>query len=100
MRGVVYGRSLETAQAKLQEIVNDYIHYNIATTSTRKHSRWHGDVVEFSNGDIWEACVPSKNIRGKKYNVAYIDKFIGVDLLDEVIMPSLVVPPFQAWRKF
>lgn len=94
MTGIVYGATIESAQNKLQEIINDYtnmvsIRYNYEI----------GDRVRFSNGDIWEACVPSENVRAKACNVAYIDHEIDIDLLN-IIMASIKSPPFQAHHHF
>lgn len=98
MIGIVYGATMKAAQNKLQEIINDYTRYNIATI-VYKYNLNAGNKVKFSNGDFWEACVPSENIRGKACNVAYIDHRIDVDLLD-IIMTSIKSPPFQAHHHF
>lgn len=98
IKGIVYGATINAAQNKLQEIINDYTRYNIATI-VHKHNLKAGDKVSFSNGDIWEACVASENVRGRACNVAYIDHRIDIDLLD-IIMASIKNPPFQAHHHF
>lgn len=99
MKGVVYGHSIEIANAKLQEIVNNYVHYTNYSISHESHFP-QGNQVIFDNGDVWEACAPTGYMCGKRYNIAYIDHFIDVDILDKVIMPSLSLPPYQAWHRF
>lgn len=98
MIGIVYGATIDAAQNKLQEIVNDYTRYNIATF-VYKHNYETGDKIRFSNGDIWEACIASENVRGRVCNIAYIDHRINVELLD-IIMASIKCPPFQAHHRF
>lgn len=98
MRGVVYGSTQEAAYNKLEKIIQDYerMKYTVLSKGYMQNSRR----VVFNNNDIWEAYVPKKSMRGRAYNIAYIDHRIGVEELDEIIMPSLKALPYQAWRRF
>lgn len=98
MRGVVYGFTQEAAYDKLEEIIQNYesMNYTVLSKGYMQNSRR----VVFNNNDIWEAYVPYKNMRGRAYNVAYIDHRIGVEELDEIIMPSIKASPYQAWKRF
>lgn len=101
MKGVVYARTAKAANDKLQEIANSYIRCNISILSRKPNNRT-GDIINFTNGDTWEAC--SVNTRtppsGKRYNVAYAESAIALKTFNEIIVPSLTLPPYQAWHRF
>lgn len=92
MRGIIYGKTLQSAQLKLQHIINDYEFYNIATMEKRLQNQ-----VIFSNGDVWTAYAYNPlNTRGRKCNVVYIDSHIE-DEEDKWEMECVAcAPPFQA----
>lgn len=97
MKGVVYGLTKESAFNKLEEIILDYekVKYKVAVKICQKNLLR----VVFDNNDVWEAYVPKPSMRGRAYNIAYIDHRLGADDLD-IIMPSMKALPYQAWRRF
>ena len=92
MRGLIYGKTLKSAQLKLQHIINDYEFYKIATAEKIRPNE-----VIFSNGDYWCAFGYSEsNIRGRKCNIVYIDAAItDTDALCDIEC-TVTAPPFQA----
>ena len=99
MRGVIYGKTLKSAKVKLQQIINDYEFYEIATVDRKDLNK---NEVLFSNGDYWKAFGPAdiSNTCGRRANVVYIDTAIK----DEEILLSArcaaCAPPYQAIKYY
>ena len=98
MTGLIYGKTLRSAEVKLQHIINDYEHYNIATVEKRNFSSRE---VIFSNGDYWRAfCANSSNTRGCKANVVYIDASIQDEEVLLNAQCAATAPPYQAIKYY
>lgn len=99
MRGIIYGKTAKSAEVKLQQIINDYEFYKIATVEKRDFNLKN---VLFSNGDYWRALGPAdiSNTCGNRANVVYID----ANITDEKILLSAkctaCAPPFQAIKYY
>lgn len=71
MKGIVWGKTLDRANEKLAEIVEEYLqmrHKIIEKTVTKHHT-----AILFDNGDYWKAIQAVDNSRGQRCNVSYID---------------------------
>lgn len=100
MTGIIYGKTFDRAKNKLKKLVSDYTFYRNIGIKTQEcaRNRW---VVEFSNGDIWQALKYTKNTTcGRRANIVYIDHTLASS--DEVIDMRCVAcaPPFQAYSYF
>ena len=80
MRGIVWGKTIERSQDKLEKIIGDYIAmgYKVLEVRTTKHHT----AILFDNGDYWQAIQATDNSRGQRCNVSYIDheleKYISI----------------------
>jgi hypothetical protein len=100
MTGIIYGKTLDRAKNKLKKLVSDYGLYRNIGIKTQEcvHNRW---VVEFSNGDIWQALIYNESTTcGRRANIVYIDHKLASS--DGVIDMRCVacLPPFQAYSYF
>ena len=93
MRGAIFGKTQESAEVKLQQIINDYEFYKIASVVTKTFTKHHCEVT-FSNGDHWRTFYPADTARGYRGNVIYIDAALVDD--DDALTPwrSSIIPPF------
>lgn len=98
MIGIVYGRTLQRANMKLEKVTDDYSHINIDIK--KLISKNDSVTVYFSNGDIWKSISIFNTERGNMCNIAYIDKDISKDIIEVKIMPSIKAQPFRAYNYF
>ena len=82
MRGIVWGSSFQIAKNKLKEIEEQY------------------ERLIYANGDMWQAVKAGENARGYKANISYIDRSIPDDLIDTIIKPATISPPYTAIHYF
>lgn len=71
MKGIVWGKTIERGQEKLEKIVDDYIimgHKILEKRTTKHHT-----AILFDNGDYWQAVQATDNSKGQRCNVSYID---------------------------
>ena len=96
MRGAIFGKTQESAEVKLQQIINDYEFYKIASVVTKTFTKHHCEVT-FSNGDHWRTFYPADTARGYRGNVIYIDAALVDD--DDALLSAqcaATAPPYQA----
>ena len=98
MIGIVYGKTLQRANMKLEKVADDYSHINIDIK--RIINKSNSVMIYFSNGDIWKSIPISNTERGNMCNIAYIDKDISKDIIEVKIMPSIKAQPFRAYNYF
>lgn len=89
MKGVIwtcdrFGDGIE----KLQYIRDRYIWsgINIVREVYSRNNSW----VEFDNGDMWRVASASDNSRGIRCNIAWIDSRISREVLQTVVLRTLV----------
>jgi hypothetical protein len=99
MQGIVYGATYESADWKLNEIIQNYEQLGIRPTYMTNHSKWN-NWVEYENGDTWRAVRAGDSARGYKTNIAYIDNRISREIIRTIIMPSNIGQPFHAYKFF
>ena len=96
MRGIVWGNSFQTAKNKLKEIKEQYERLGYKSLSKKNCNRTNIYEVIYANGDIWQAITT----RGYKANVSYIDRSIPDNIIDTIIKPATVSPPYTAIHYF
>jgi len=83
MKILVYGVTRERARSKLQDLLDNFKHGDV-----NKVSKGYNDfVVELKNGDIYKTVTANDSSRGHKWDYAYIDNLIDVELTNNIIMP-------------
>ena len=98
IRGIIWGNTLEEAKEELTRLKHNYLACH-RTITHEVNSRLAG-VVEFDDGDFWEARVPNEASRGIRCNISYVSRFIDPDLIDNIIAPCTSRPPFNALRYY
>ena len=73
---------------KLQYIRDRYIWSGVDVVR-EVHSR-SSSWVEFDNGDIWRVISASDNSRGIRCDIAWIDSRISREVVQTIILPTLV----------
>lgn len=100
MTGIIYGKTFERAENKLQKLVSDYGLYKNIEIKTQAHTRdrW---AIEFSNGDIWQALRYTENATcGRRANIVYIDHKLADSDASLNARCVACAPPFQAYSYF
>lgn len=90
MKGVIWGETFRSAKEQLNKIIDGYERLGYERTYIRK------DQALFENGDIWVIKNASNPVPGLRANIAYIDKRIDPQVIEEIIKPSLTLPPYTA----
>jgi hypothetical protein len=95
VRGIVYGKTFQTAINKLEQIIAEYALFE-KTEVVYQQKTHSGQVVRFKNNDIWTAmhATPS-NTRGRRCNIVYIDNNIDNKDLEINMRLTACAPPFQ-----
>lgn len=83
-RILVYGKTIDRAMDKLEDILNNIPHGDIHDV---RKSRSDMQVL-LKNGDLYNIVTASESSRGHKWKYAYIDKDISIDIFNRVILPS------------
>ena len=98
IRGIIWGSTLEEAKEELTRLKHNYLACHRAITH-EVDSPLAG-VVEFDDGDFWEARVPNEASRGMRCNISYVSRSIDPDLIDNIIAPCTSLLPFNALRYY
>lgn len=98
MRGIIWAYSRERGIEQLKNIIADYARLYIHPTKQRisQYNSW----VQFDNGDMWKICAAADSSRGHRANVSYIDRRIPQDIINNIIRPQTILPPYQAYRYY
>lgn len=100
MRGIVWGSSFQIAKNKLKEIEEQYERLGYKPLTKRNGNASNTYELVYANGDMWRAVRAGENARGYKANISYIDRSISDYLIDVVIKPATVSPPYTAIHYF
>ena len=100
MRGIVWGSNFQIAKNKLKEIEEQYERLGYKPLTKRNGNASNTYELVYANGDIWQAVRAGENARGYKANISYIDRSISDYLIDVVIKPATVSPPYTAIHYF
>lgn len=98
MKGIVWGSTLERAKEQLERIKERYLenHYTIDTYRNNKNDM----LIIFSNGDYWMAKGVNESCRAYRNNIGYIDALIPKAIIEEVLIPTLTLGPYNAFQYF
>ena len=100
MRGIVWGSNFQIAKNKLKKIEEQYEELGYKPLIKRNGDRTNVYELVYANGDMWQAIVVNENARGRKANVSYIDRSISDNLIDTIIKPATISPPYTAIHYF
>ena len=100
MRGIVWGSSFQIAKNKLKGIEERYERLGYKPLTKRKGNASNTYELVYANGDMWQAVRAGENARGYKVNVSYIDRAIPDHLIDTIIKPATISPPYTAIHYF
>ena len=93
IRGIIWGNTLEEAKEELTRLKHNYLACH--RTITHEVDSPLAGVVEFDDGDLWEARKADENSRGRRCNISYISSNIDKELINSIIMPCTTAPPYQ-----
>ena len=96
MKGIVFGATLTSARNKLDKIRAEY--ESFWKINIEKVISYHNEyTIIFSNGDIWH-CVEANDFssRGRRCNIALIDKNISKEVISSIILPCIIKYPYGA----
>ncbi len=98
MKGIVWGSTLERAKEQLERIKERYLenHYTIDTYRNGRNDM----LIIFNNGDYWRACKAHEASRAYRNNIGYIDVLIPKAIIEEVLIPTLTLGPYNAFQYF
>ena len=100
MRGIVWGSSFQIAKNKLKEIEEQYERLGYKPLTKRNRNASNTYELVYANGDMWQAVRAGENARGYKVNISYIDRSIPDDIIDRIIKPATISPPYTAIHYF
>lgn len=98
IRGIIWGNTLEEAKEELTRLKHNYLACH--RTITHEVNSPLAGVIEFDDGDFWEARVPNEASRGIRCNISYVSRSIDPDLIDNIIAPCTSRSPFNALRYY
>ena len=98
MKGIIYCNKIETGLEQFKKIIEDYNAIGIKCEKPKVSA--NQAFTDFDNGDRWTVVVVGESARGHACNVAYIDRMINDDLVEQVIMPTIKALPFQTYRYY
>ena len=96
MKGIVFGATLNSARNKLDKIRAEY--ESFWKINIEKVISYHNEyTIIFSNGDIWR-CAEANGFssRGRRCNIALIDKNISKEIISSIILPCIIKYPYGA----
>lgn len=96
MRGAIFTTDYEKGLIMLSDIVSNYYDVEVVDDICSADSRQ----VRLENGDSWALITSRFGARGRRLNVAYIDRSLGVNFIKEIILPCLICSPFSATHYF
>ena len=96
MIGIVFGTTLDVARDKLNLMSTEYEKFWKVEIERIISSRYEYTII-FSNGDIWR-CAEANGFssRGRRCNIALIDKNISKEVISSIILPCIIKYPYGA----
>lgn len=97
MRAAIWANDRKTGDNQLLKIERQYNLFHIKTK--RKVISSNGSWIEFENGDLWRVCT-SLALRAYKCNIAYIERNVPEEVVNQIIKPQVMAYPYQAFNYF
>lgn len=96
MTGIIWYFNKELGIKRFKQLVKEYQRAKINCIQKRI-SNIYCD-AQFENGDSWRLIRADNSSRGYRSNIVLIEHGIPSDIVHEVIMPTLVWPPYRAYN--
>lgn len=97
MKGIIYCNKIEAGLEQFKKIIEDYNAIGIKCEKPRVST--NQAFADFDNGDRWTVTRINNGL-GQRCNIAYIDRNINDEDIDKIIMPTITLPPYQAYRYY
>lgn len=97
MRAAIWANSRKVGDNQLLKIEKQYNLFHIETK--RRVMSSSGSWIEFENGDLWRVCT-SLASRAYKCNIAYIERSVPEEVVNQIIKPQVMAYPYQAFNYF
>lgn len=95
MKGVIWhNNNYSEALEQLEKIIKNYERMNIPIA--RQCSTKNNTSVIFENGDTWEVIAAIERSRGKRCNIAYVERNIDSNIYQTIICRTIIDFPFSA----
>ena len=78
MRGIIFGKTTESAHYRMEKLIQDYKKYWCIEPDKIRKSRNQFSVV-FTNGDYWSAVRFAENQRARRANILIIDRELSMN---------------------
>ena len=98
MKGIVWGSTVERARNQLEIIKNRYLEQGYKINTYRNNINTLE--ITFDNGDCWMAKGVNESCRAYRNNIGYIDVLIPKAIIEEVLIPTLTLGPYNAFQYF
>lgn len=98
MTGIIWGSTFKRGVQQLEKIEESY--KAILVPCEKKIIGKDIYELRFGNGDYWRVLTASSTCRGFKANISYIDRDIKLEIVDTVIYPTTIAPPYNAIHYF
>lgn len=96
MIGIVFGTTLDVARDKLNLMSTEYEKFWKVEIERIIYSRYEYTII-FFNGDIWHCAeINGFSSRGRRCNIALIDKNIPKEVVSSIILPCIINYPYGA----
>ena len=93
MRGIVWYKDKEIGESKLKEIKERYETLHIGVISMNKY------MLKCDNGDSWLLQKATER-HASRCNIAYIQKGVSQDYIEQVIIPTTNLSPYNAFNYY
>ena len=96
MIGIIFGSTLDSARDKLDKMTIEYKRFWKVEVKKVISSKYEYTII-FSNGDMWR-CAEANGFssRGRRCNIALIDKNIPKEVVSSIILPCIINYPYGA----
>ena len=95
MRGIVFYKNRDVGLEQFYKIKENYEYFHIKCVNIQL-TRSGSSSMSFENGDHWILLGTNFCCRGRRANVAYIERSISEEVLNTLIMPTITAYPYQA----
>ena len=94
MRGIIWvtDSTYQDGIEQLKKILEGYEKLNLNYYTKQRKNYIYSQI---NNGDSWELCVTNDNARGRRCNIAYIHRSISNELIERIIIPSILGNPYR-----
>lgn len=95
MRGIVFYKNRDVGLEQFYKIKENYEYSHIKCVNIQLIQNGSSS-MSFENGDHWILLETNSCCKGRRANVAYIERSINEEILNALIAPMLTAYPYQA----